>query len=59
MELTTSHSASSYGTPVLIDEDGQAYGPGDMLPSGESAADYVRRKMPGDPGAERFLEGQP
>jgi len=29
--LTTDHSASSYGQPVLVDPDGNAYGPGDIL----------------------------
>lgn len=31
--LTTDHSASSYGQPVLVDPDGKAYGPGDILAS--------------------------
>ena len=29
-KLTTNHSASSYGQPVLVDPDGNAYGPGDI-----------------------------
>jgi hypothetical protein len=40
--LTTDHAASSYGVPVLL-IDGQAYGPGDILPSGDLAAAYVGR----------------
>ena len=40
--LTTEHAASSYGAPVLI-LSGRAYGPGDSLASGESAAAYVGR----------------
>jgi len=28
--LTTDHSSSSYGQPVLVDPDGNAYGPGDI-----------------------------
>ena len=28
--VTTDHSASSYGIPVLVDADGIAYGPGDV-----------------------------
>lgn len=31
-DLTTEHAASSYGRPVLV-IDGQAYGPGDPVPS--------------------------
>lgn len=40
--LTTDHPASSYGLPVLV-VDGEAYGPSDILPSGESAAAWVAR----------------
>lgn len=32
--LTTEHAASSYGIPVLVDEEGNAYGPMDVLPDG-------------------------
>lgn len=28
--LTTDHAASSYGQPVLVDPDGNTYGPGDI-----------------------------
>lgn len=31
--LTTEHSASSYGVPVLL-IDGEPYGPGDLTPYG-------------------------
>ena len=34
--LTTDHAASSYGQPVLVDDDGTAYGPADVI-SPESA----------------------
>ena len=39
--LTTEHSASSYGQPVLVIE-GEAYGPGDVLPNGMVARQWVR-----------------
>ena len=32
MALSTEHAASSYGQLVLLDDEGQAYGPGDRLP---------------------------
>ena len=36
--LTTEHSQSSYGQPVLVDLDiGQAYGTADILPDGSPA----------------------
>jgi len=45
--LTTEHPASSYGQPVLIDEDGEPVGPGDMVSGGSGvvmlAADLVSR----------------
>lgn len=34
--LTTDHSASSYGMPVLVDETGASYGPEDSLPGPEN-----------------------
>jgi hypothetical protein len=41
--MTTEHAASSYGMPVLVTDDGTAYGPGDMvgrrLHLGDSADD--------------------
>jgi len=41
MNLTTDHSSSSYNSPVLVDDSGQAYGPHDVLPCGSRASDYV------------------
>ena len=46
--LTTNHSASSYGAPVMV-IDGQAYGPGDLTPGGVIAAELLRQ------WAARFL----
>ncbi|MFZ2358724.1 MAG: hypothetical protein WA040_05215 [Anaerolineae bacterium] len=40
--LTTAHSASSYGVPVLV-IDGDVYGPDDLLPNGQTAAHWLRR----------------
>lgn len=35
---TTDHAASSYGQPVLVDDEtGTAYGPGDLLTAGQTA----------------------
>ena len=55
MKLTTDHPQSSYGLPVLVGEVGQAYGPADILPSGEGAADYAKTNLADDPLLERFL----
>ena len=41
MRLTTNHASSSYGIPVLVDDNGHAYGKFDELPSGRTAAEYV------------------
>ncbi len=41
MHLTTRHSASSYGQPVLVSGT-TAYGPADVLPDGLTAAAYVQ-----------------
>ena len=59
--LTTEHSASSYGQPVLVLPGSNiAYGPADKLPgSNERAVDYVRRELPDDPGVASFLVGLP
>jgi len=38
--LTTDHAASSYGQPVLVDNNGNAYGPDDICPTGEPAKYY-------------------
>ncbi len=32
LRATTDHQASSYGLPVLVDEDGEAHGSGDVGP---------------------------
>jgi hypothetical protein len=40
--LTTAHSSSSYGRPVLL-LDGDAYGPDDMTPAGLTGAALVRQ----------------
>ena len=29
--LTTEHASSSYGQPVVVGDDGQSYGPGDIF----------------------------
>ena len=43
--LTTEHAASSYGALVLVDDQGNAHGPGDPAPDGTGAtcAEQVRR----------------
>jgi len=48
--LTTDHPASSYGLPVLVDEDGNAYG----------AAEVYEGSWSGEPGEPRdtFLEAR-
>lgn len=38
--LSTEHAACSYGLPVVV-ADGQAYGPGDVLPGGKLATEWV------------------
>jgi hypothetical protein len=54
--LTTDHSASSYGVPVLVGEDGEAYGVCDYLPSGETAGELVDTAMA---LIERFFATRP
>lgn len=46
MRLTTEHAASSYGQPVLVSDDGTAYGPGDA-PNlfGQTPAQEVNEAM--------------
>lgn len=43
--LTTEHAASSYGVPVLVSPDGEAYGKGDIVADDDgnllSAADVA------------------
>lgn len=42
--LTTEHSTSSYGIPVLVDTTtGEAYGQGDILPDGTPASELYRK----------------
>lgn len=36
--MTTDHAGSSYGQPVIVGEDGTAYGPGDCLDGGWAGA---------------------
>jgi len=50
--LTTNHSASSYGIPVLVGESGDAYGVCDHLPTGETGGELVDTAMA---LAERFF----
>ena len=54
--LTTDHATSSYGIPVLVDDEGNAYGPFDTLPSGECAAEWVARWMRFQERTEEDLE---
>lgn len=39
--LSTEHPASSYGLPVLVDEEGNAYGQADCLPDAEHIIDWL------------------
>jgi hypothetical protein len=59
--LTTDRAESSYGMPVLVDESGQAYGPGDIV-AGLPAADlawFAAARDPsisiGHPLVQRFI----
>lgn len=45
--LTANHAASSYGIPVLVDEEGSAFGPSDIIATGETAKAFVQRWMAG------------
>ena len=56
--LTTDHAASSYRIPVLVDADGNAYGPSDTLPSGESARSFVERIEAGKGELFTFEDGR-
>lgn len=53
--LTTAHPASAYNLPVLVNDQGRAYGPGDVLPDGLSAADWAVDNLPDDEARRRFL----
>lgn len=65
LTLTTDHASSSYGIPVLVDADGQAYGPDDEIATGETGREFVLRYQRGggrlsqrDPeSAPQFVEG--
>ena len=53
--LSTEHSASSYGQPVLVDtETREAYGRGDILPEGRLASE-VYAALEKKRGTERPL----
>jgi len=56
MKLTTNHAASSYGQPVLVDDDDTPYGVGDILPDGTHAIMYVMENLSDDPLAEKFVK---
>lgn len=41
--LTTEHSASSYGQPVFVSDDGNVYGPGDKFPRYNCNTGYLHK----------------
>jgi hypothetical protein len=43
LKLTTNHTACSYGIPVLVDEFGTAFGKKDVVETGETGEEFVRR----------------
>lgn len=55
--LTTEHSSSSYGIPVLVDEEGNAYGPSDILP-GISGLEWMNEShgLSENPTAAEFVQ---
>lgn len=53
--LTTEHTSNNYGNPLLVDDDGKAYGPDELLPSGDLSADYVVEHMQDDPLMPSFI----
>lgn len=54
--LTTENPASSYGIPVL-EIEGKAYGPADLMPSGLAAGELARRYLAGgSSGAGNWIE---
>lgn len=60
MHLSTDHSQSSHGVPVLVDpETRQARGPADPMPDGQTAAQWAREHLPDDPLLSRFLAALP
>jgi len=60
--LTTDHAVSSYDIPVLVDKDGNTYGPQDTLPGGTPAwiCAMLHKNMPGFPPkmVDRFIAKQ-
>lgn len=60
MKLTKQHAMSSYGVPVLVDENNQAYGAADRLPNGSIAYVWVKNNIPdSDENKEKFLKSFP
>jgi len=56
MKLTTEHPSSSYQIPVLVDDDGNAYGGYDMTPLGVIGAAYVMDNFDAnDPMSKKYL----
>jgi hypothetical protein len=41
--LTTDHPSSSYNIPVFVDDDGNAYGPGDKFPRFNCNVGYLHQ----------------
>ncbi|MEA3231390.1 MAG: hypothetical protein U9Q05_06515 [Thermodesulfobacteriota bacterium] len=56
MRLTVEHSAGTYGQPVLVDDEDNTYGVGDILPDGTHALIYVMENLSEDPLAEKFVK---
>jgi len=42
LTLTTDHASSSYGVPVLVDLDGNGYGPSDIIPGVGDGLDWLK-----------------
>lgn len=51
--LTAAHTASSYGLPVIIGEDGAAYGPGDIYDGGYAGESKATRNVDLEDAATR------
>jgi len=56
--LSTEHAASISGVPVLVDAAGNAYGPEDTLPNGETAKALVQRIERGEGALFDFCDGR-
>jgi len=54
--LTDEHAASSYGQLVLVDDQGEGYGPGDPAPGNPAVtcAEYVRQVVADADAVERL-----